>query len=341
MKNETEQFAYLSNSFVYFYTVNSKAQILLAPLQGLTDFHFRNAYQKYFGEVDKCFSPWIKLDGEGKLKKPQIRDVNPENNTGVNLIPQIMCNKADDFLFLANYLNDLGYDEINWNLGCPHPMVTKRGLGSALLKNKEKIISILDEVLPHMSNKLSIKMRLGFEDAKDAIHLLPKLNDYPLSELIIHARTAKQMYQGLVNLDGFESCIEQTKHNLVFNGDLNSYENYKTLKNRFPQINKWMIGRGLIANPFLAEMIKNDSGQFPTNFIEVFKKFHFDLLERYGAHLSGEKHLLIKMLAFWEYFSRSFNDSHKVIKRIKKAKTLTAYREAVKVNLNAGFRIDL
>ncbi len=318
--------------------MNSSTQILIAPLQGFTDFYFRNAYQKYFGEVDKYFAPWIKLDGDGKLKRPQIRDVKPENNTGLNLIPQIMCNKAEDFIYLANYLNDLGYQEINWNLGCPHPMVTKKGLGSALLKNHEILYSVLDKVMSKIPNKLSIKMRLGFEDKNEAFELLPKLNDYPITEIIIHARTAKQMYKGTINLDVFERCIEKTNHRLVYNGDLDSFQKYADLKTRFPQINSWMIGRGLISNPFLAGMIKNDSDQLPTNSVEVFKKFHNQLLESYTSHLSGEKHLLLKMLSFWHYFSQSFNDSHKVLKRIKKAKTLVAYHEAVKINFNIGFK---
>ncbi len=318
--------------------MNSKEKIYLAPLQGLTDFHFRNAYQKYFGEVDKYFAPWIKLDGAGKIKKPQIRDVNPENNSEIKLVPQIMCNKTDDFIFLANYLNDLGYEELNWNLGCPHPMITKRGLGSDLLKYPEKISSILDEVLPQISNKLSIKMRLGFVDKNETLELLPKLNDYPLSEIIIHARTATQMYKGIANLDAFGNCIEKTKHQLVYNGDIDSYQKYVDLKTRFPQINSWMIGRGLIANPFLEGMIKNDTHKLPINHKEIFKNFHELLLESYASHLSGEKHLMLKMLGFWQYFSNSFIDSHKVLKRIKKAKTLAAYHLAVEINLKEGFQ---
>jgi len=318
--------------------MESKPQIYLAPLQGFTDFHFRNAYQKYFGEVDQYFSPWIKLDGEGKLKNSQIRDVNPENNHGVKLIPQVMCNNSDDFLYLTNYLFDLGYEEINWNLGCPHPMITKRNLGSALLKNPDKIISILDEVLPKMQNKLSLKMRLGFENEDESIQLLPLLNDYPLTEIIIHARTAVQMYKGKANTDAFENCVEQTNHELVYNGDLNSLKMFKELSDRFPQIKKWMIGRGLIANPCFATMIKNDSDELPENYKRVFLDFHNHLMESYALHLSGEKHLLIKMISFWEYFSNSFNDAHKAHKRIKKAKTLIAYNEAVKININLGFK---
>lgn len=312
-------------------------QIYLAPLQGFTDFHFRNAYQKYFGEVDRYFSPWIKLDGEGKLKNSQIRDVRPENNQGVKLIPQLMCNNSVDFLYLANYLFNLGYPEINWNLGCPHPMITKRNLGSALLKNPDKIISILDEVLPKMQNKLSIKMRLGYESEDESIQLLPILNNYPLTEIIIHARTAMQMYKGKANINAFENCISLSKQKLVYNGDLNTLKMFKELSVRFPQINRWMIGRGLIANPFLATMIKNDSDKLPENYKKVFLDFHNNLMESYASHLSGEKHLLIKMISFWEYFSSSCNDAHKAYKRIKKAKTLIAYNEAVRVNLNIGF----
>ena len=218
-------------------------------------------------------------------------------------------------------------------------MVTRKEFGAALLKNPDKIISILDEVTPKLKNKLSLKMRFGFNDEKDTFHLLPRLNDYPLTEIIIHARTAKQMYKGIVNLDIFESCVQQTKHNLVFNGDINSYQKYVTLKTRFPEIKKWMIGRSLIANPFLAGMIKNETDILPEKYREIFNDFHQLLLESYASHLSGEKHLLLKMLAFWQYFSLSYKDSHKAFKRIKKAKTLSDYQEAVKYNLNLGFDI--
>ena len=321
--------------------MNSEHQIYLAPLQGLTDFRFRNTYQKYFGEVDKYFSPWIKLDGAGKIKKSQNRDVSMENNTNVGLIPQIMCNKAEDFITLAKNLNDLGYNEINWNLGCPHPMITKRGMGSALLSQPQKIISILENAIPKIEVKVSLKIRLGFEQADESLQLRPLLDNIPLTEIIIHARTAKQMYRGDVNLESFEKCLKISRHEITYNGDLNSYTQFQTLKKQFPTIKKWMIGRGLIANPFLAGMIRCNSDQLPENYLEIFEEFHQCLLESYAEHLSGEKHLLLKMLGFWLYFSLSFSESHKALKRIKKAKTLAAYQEAVKTNLKIGFKEDL
>lgn len=317
--------------------MKSETQISLAPLQGFTDFHFRNTYQKCFGNIDKYYSPWIRLDGAGKLKKPQIRDVKPENNEDIHLIPQIMCNNPGDFIYLANYLKDLGYSEMNWNLGCPHPMITKRGLGSALLKDSEKIRSILETVLPKIPLKLSIKMRLGFEEADESAKFLAQLNDFPLTELIIHARTARQMYKGKANIDAFEQAISQSTHSIVYNGDIKSYEAYNQISKRFPQIRKYMIGRGLIANPFLAGLIKNESGELPPAYADLFLDFHNQLMESYASHLSGDKHLLIKMKSFWEYFSLSFRDAHKAYKRIKKSSNLRVYREAVNINVAGGF----
>lgn len=320
--------------------MQTKPQIVLAPLQGLTDFHYRKAFQDCFGTVDRFYSPWIKLDGKGELKKSQIRDIDPKNNIGIDLIPQIMCHKVEDFIFLAKYCKDLGYEEINWNLGCPYPMVTKRGMGSALLKDPEKIHGILDEVLPKISTKLSLKMRLGFDTVNESLALLPMLNDFPLTEIIIHARTAQQMYKGKVNLEAFQECLSKTNHRIVYNGDLKSYDSYQQIKDRFPQINAFMIGRGLIANPFLAAMIKEDTNQLPEDHAAKFSKFHAQLLESYATQLSGDKHLLIKMKAYWEYFSLLFVDAHKTHKRIKKSNSIKAYKEAVRVNFNGGFSID-
>lgn len=251
-----------------------------------------------------------------------------------------MCNASDDFLQLADYLNDLGYAEMNWNLGCPHPMITKRGLGSALLKDPAKIISILETILPKIPLKLSIKMRLGFEKADESAKFLSRLNDFPLTEIIIHARTAKQMYKGKANLDAFASCIEQSTHSICYNGDIKTYSQYLALKERFPQIQKFMIGRGLIANPFLTTMIRHECSELPPTAKDQFLDFHDQLMESYASHLSGDKHLLIKIKSFWEYFSHSFNDTHKAHKRIKKAANLRVYKEAVSTNIASGFELD-
>ena len=307
--------------------------IVSAPIQGYTDFRFRNIYQKRFLGIDAFYTPWIMLSDSKELKKSHIRDVAAENNKLGNIIPQILSNKSDDIIYLAQYLFDLGYEEINWNLGCPYPMVTKRGMGSALLQQHEKVVSILEQITPKIQNRLSIKMRLGLNESDEIFKLLPLLDDFPLSELIIHARTAKQMYKGFVITDKFEQCLHLSKHRIVYNGDILNIDDFNFYKNKFPNINKWMIGRGILINPFLPEMIKNQTGKYPENYKEIFLKFHDELLQSYSDHLSGEKHLLIKMTSFWEYFSKSFKDSHKCYKRIKKARSINDYISAVNINI--------
>ena len=318
-------------------TSTKKHQILLAPLQGLTDFRFRNAFNKHFKGIDVFYSPWICLNHDKSMKKAHTIDVQPENNKGYKIIPQIMTNDVEDFLFLANYLSDLGHTEMNWNLGCPYPMVAKRGMGSGMLCQPLKVVEILETVLNKISIKLSMKMRLGYENNQETLNLMPYLNDFPLTEILIHGRTAKQMYTGSVDRDVFEKCVSQSKHSMVYNGDITNYGELATLQNRFPSVNKWMIGRGVISNPFLPEMILNKSDVFPSETVPKFMKFHDELMENYGQQLSGEKHLLMKMASFWEYFAKCFTDPHAVNKRIKKAKNINSYYDAVAMNLSNGF----
>ncbi len=305
-------------------------KISLAPLQGFTNYHFRNAFVKCFSGVDKFYSPWIRYDGKGEIKKSQIRDVDPVNNTGIDLIPQIMCKDTKDFVNLSKYLENLGYSEVNWNLGCPYPMVTKRGYGSSLLTKPELITQILEESLPQINAKVGLKMRLGFQYPEEIQKLLPLLDQFPLSEIIIHARTADQMYKGKVLFDKYLETVPFTKHSVVYNGDITNVEFYSKFVGQSPNIKGLMIGRGLISNPFLAEQIKQGESFDQSNIVSRFEEFHSLLLESYSAHLSGDKHILIAMKAYWDFFSRSFDYPNKVYKLIKKSKDLNAYNASIK-----------
>ena len=309
-------------------------KILFAPIQGVTDYHFRNTFNRFFDGVDYMFSPYLRVDKDMLLKKSKIKDVKSENNRNLNLIPQIMTNKPDEFIYLSKFLSDEGYEHINWNLGCPFAMVTNRELGSGLLPNPNKIEDILEKVLPTISGKVSIKMRLGLENEEDIFKILPILDKFPLSEIIIHPRTGVQMYKGNVNTDIFEKCLNLSKHKICYNGDINTLDDYLKLSDRFKTVNSWMLGRGLIINPFLAMHIKQADESFSENKMEKFKAFHDALAEEYINSLSGPSHILSRMRVFWEYFSLSFSNTHKVYKRIKKATSIQKYNIAVEQNCN-------
>ena len=308
--------------------------LLSSPLQGFTDFRFRNAFNKYFGGIDTFYAPYIRLDGKMVIKLSYQRDLQPENNTSLEVIPQVMTNDADEFLFVVKYVQQLGYKELNWNLGCPYPMVTKQGMGSGLICNPEKINHILDRAHNETDIIVSMKMRMGYENPEEILDVFPILEKYPLKNIAIHARIGKQLYKGGVNLEGFQRCVDNTKHKLYYNGDITTVAKFKEMQNRFPSIDHFMIGRGLIADPFLPSMIKNNTTEYPINRWKIFSEFHDTIYQQYDAALSGPTPIKMKMLGFWEYFSQSFSNPQKTYKKIKKAGNPKVYTQAVAEILN-------
>ncbi len=303
--------------------------LLSSPLQGFTDFRFRNAFHHYFGGIDTFYAPYIRLDGKMVVKNSYQRDLLPEHNDILEVIPQVITNDAEEFLFVAKYVQELGYKELNWNLGCPYPMVTKRGMGSGLICDPAKIDHILDRAHSETDILVSMKMRMGYEDSNEILNAFPILDKYPLKNIAIHARIGKQLYKGGVDLDAFERCIPATKHKLYYNGDIISVAAFKNMQERFPSIDHFMIGRGLIADPFLPSMIKNDTTEYPKDRWKIFSEFHDTIYEQYDAALSGPTPIKMKMQGFWSYFSETFSNPQKTFKKIKKANNPKAYKLAV------------
>ena len=304
--------------------------LLSSPLQGFTDFRFRNAFHRYFGGIDTFFSPYIKLNGKLVIKGSYERDILPENNSTIEVIPQIITNDAEEFLFVANYVQQLGYKELNWNLGCPYPMVAKCGMGSGLISNTSQIEHILKRVHNETDIIVSMKMRMGYENPTEILDVFPILEQYPIKNIAIHARIGKQLYKGGVDLDSFQKCLDTSKQKIYYNGDITSVEKFRMMQERFPSIDHWMIGRGLIADPFLPSMIKNNTTEYPKNKLEIFEAFHDTIYQEYDAYLSGPTPIRMKMLGFWEYFSESFSNPQKTFKKIKKAGNSRNYEAAVK-----------
>ncbi len=302
-------------------------KISLAPLQGQTDYIYRKAFYEIFGGVDEMYTHYIRFDNNQKLKNSYIRDVDPKNNIMEVTIPQVMCNNSDDLLYFDNYLFDLGYKTINWNLGCPFPMVTKKKLGSGLLPHANEINDILSTSIPKLKCKLSVKARLGFVEENELETLIPILNNYPLKELIIHPRVAKQLYKGTVNLNEFDKCKGINKLPLAYNGDIFTIADFKRVDQKY-NLDHYMLGRGLLSNPFLAAEIKG------TRFLAEEKKsklkqFHEILFMEYSNKLNGPSHLLDKMKSHWVYLSGAFEDEKKVAKRMRKVGSIKRYLEAV------------
>lgn len=292
--------------------------IYFAPIQGITDRIYRNLFPVYFKGVDLAIAPFIPSVKKMKPESNHLRELYPDKNTGILTIPQIMSSVAEDFTKLANALHDIGCGTVNWNLGCPFPMVVKKGRGAGMLCYPDRIESFLEKTMPALKPKLSIKLRIGLTYPDEVLELIPIFNRFPLAELIIHPRTGEQMYEGKVDLDMFEQCLSVSKHGVVYNGDIDSFEKFEMLSQRFGSVDRWMIGRGLLANPFLAEKIKFHTEKPYSEKIKILRAFHDNLFAEYSKILSGPSHITDKMKEIWTYMAGFFENGEKIRKKINK-----------------------
>ena len=305
-----------------------KPDICLAPLKGVTDAVFRTTYAEFFNGIDWAITPFLTTVKGARIKLSHLKQVLPENNRAMPVVPQIISKTAVNFTFMAQALFDLGYETVNWNLGCPYPMVAKKGRGSGMLPNPEAVTAFLDQALPVMSARLSIKMRLGRHRKDEAETLLPLLNAYPIDSITIHPRTGVQMYTGRPDLEAFERCLSLTRHRVTYNGDIVSRAGFDKLQGRFPQIKTWMIGRGVLTDPVLPALIKGQTIA-AEDCLQRFRGFHDALFARYQATLFGPSHLLNRMKGLWSYFSNGFEDGHDIRKQIHKSEKVDRYCDVV------------
>ena len=197
--------------------------LYMAPLQGVTGQIYRGIYPRFFPGYDLAVAPFIGSCSSARISRHYLRDILPEHNhPSLKLIPQILGRDAGQIATLAQAMLDLGYDTVNWNLGCPLPKVRKKRRGAGLLPYPDEIVTVLEQVLPRLSGGLSLKVRLGSADPDELARLLPRLEAFPLREIIIHPRTGAQMYGGAVDLDALARCLALTRHRIVYSGDIDS-----------------------------------------------------------------------------------------------------------------------
>lgn len=301
----------------------------MAPMEGITNHIFRNAYHHFYYPMDKYFTPFISAKPNKRLSAKEIREVSPETNQGLQVIPQILTNHAADFLQTAGILKEYGHKELNLNLGCPSGTVTAKGKGSGFLKEPYLLEKFLDTIVDGLEKEgmqLSIKTRIGTSDDEDWELLLQIFSRYPLTELIVHPRIQKDYYKGALRLEAFGKALEMIQVPLCYNGDLFSAEAYRAISERFPETERFMYGRGLITNPGLVREIREGKKTEK----EVFRKFHDKIYEDYKELLLGdERNVLFRMKELWNYFAGSFSNASKYVKKIKKSQHFTSYEAVV------------
>lgn len=299
-------------------------QYYLAPMEGITTYNFRRAYHKYYGGVEKYFTPFL---ANKRLSSRERNEVLPEHNAGMRTVPQLLTNQADIFLDMAKTVASYGYDEVNLNLGCPSGTVVSRKRGAGFLSVPEELERFLDEVFTRCPLAVSVKTRIGLTELSEWERLLALYLKFPLKELIIHPRLQREGYGGRVHMDAFQAAASQASFPLCYNGDILSldtasrqYGSLGWLLSLQPDTDTVMLGRGLLRQPGL---ISGDSS------ITTLRAFHDEILEGYRQIMSGDTNTLYKMKDLWTFMMPVSADSDRLLKKIRKTRQLSDYQSAV------------
>lgn len=303
--------------------------LYFAPLEGITGYIYRKAYDDYYGGISRYYSPFLVTRDRGIMKNKELKDILPENNEGINLVPQLLTNQSENFLQAAKQLQELGYREINLNLGCPSGTVVSRGRGAGFLDKTVQLHKFLDEIFTKCECDISIKTRIGMYDTDEFAGLLKIYNEYPVKELTIHPRTRQELYKGSPHREIFSYAYENSKNPLCYNGDINTIEQVQQLEKEYPKLGAVMIGRGLIARPGFVECTDSSISEMSERSKKHFKEFLDCVLEDYREVMSGDVHALHKMKEIWLYMAPYFTNYEKYLKKIKKTDKLMEYKAAV------------
>lgn len=330
----------------------SEMKFYFAPMEGVTGYTLRNVHHACYPGVDAYFTPFIAPNQHHAVNPKEHRDVVQTNNEGVPIVPQVLTNKPELFLWSARELKETyGYNEVNLNLGCPSKTVVSKHKGSGFLEDTEKLNRFFAEVFSEVEAassasvpgtpenrypRISVKTRLGLNSVDEFADILQVYNQYPLSELIIHARVQKEFYKGEPHLDAFGDAVKETKHSLCYNGDIWTLEDYIRVRGLFPTVRKFMMGRPLMANPELVRELQAYEASVAAGkewkdyeiSMEQLKVFHDRLLQGYLVQMNGDgNNVLFKMKELWGFMSRQFPGEERLIKKMVKSKNMEEYEK--------------
>lgn len=296
-----------------------------APMEGITGALFRQVHSQCFGGVDKYFMPFVSPGKDRLFSKRDMRELSPEANRGIVAVPQLLTCQAEDFIWAADLLADLGYQEIDLNLGCPSGTVTAKGKGSGFLKDPEGLDRFLEQIFSRVRVAVSIKTRVGFQSPEEFERLLDCFQTYPWSELIIHPRVRTDFYKGGVHMECFGKAVERDMPALCYNGDLTTTVEIDTFRQRFPTVERIMYGRGLVGDPALAVKAKGGGAADRAQ----LRRFHDALYEGYTESFGSRHNAMLRMKELWFYLIWLFDGQERLSKALKKAKTTAEYEDRV------------
>ena len=301
-------------------------KLYFAPLEGINGPQYRRIHHKHFSGVDKYYAPFISPTCDHLFTPKELRNLAPEHNIGIPLVPQLMSKNPEDVLWASGELFQMGYDEVNLNLGCPSGTVVAKGKGAGMLSDPEWLNEFLYQVFRKAEGNISVKTRLGMTDPEEFHRLLQIFSRYPISLLIIHPRVRSDFYKNPVKPEYFEQALICYEGPVCYNGGLYTSDSVRDFSSAHPSVEQIMLGQGLIANPALAQQSKG-LGELKR---ETLQTFHDELFHEYLDVFHSARNTVYHMKELWFYMGRLFDGGEKLFKQIKKAQDTAAYESAVR-----------
>lgn len=314
-------------------------KLYMAPMEGITGHVYRRAHHHIFHQIDRYYMPFLTNIG---LSRKELQDILPENNEGMDVVPQILTNCPEVFLELSRTLQSFGYTEVNLNLGCPSGTVAAKGRGAGFLRYPQELDNFLQQIFDGCPLKISVKTRIGYSSEDEWPGIVEILNRYPFTEWIVHPRLREDFYRGSVRMEPFAYAAEQwgqwhrssesvsgtayPDRILCYNGDINTPADWEAVCMRFPRIDRFMLGRGLIANPGLPGELRGE----PPMTGEMLAAFLDEVLQGYRTVMAGDKNILFRLLEMWSYLGQSIPGSEKLLKKMRKAGSISEYEYLTK-----------
>lgn len=300
-------------------------KLYFAPLEGIGTYIYRNAHNQFFGGCDAYYAPFIYPTESERISKKHLKDILPENNSGINIMVQILTNNVMATVNFCEKIKSLGYDEVNINMGCPYTMVVKKGRGAGLIKDKFVLKKFLDEIYSRLDIDVTLKTRAGYTSSEEMEDIIRICNNYSMPRLIIHPRTREEFYKGMPHMDAFDAAYKLSVNKLCYNGDVYSVEDFNRITAAYPNLDSVMIGRGILRNPALFREI-NGGKRLNTDELKDFTMFLGDI---YFDILKSETFTLHKLKEIWVYMSQNYPQDKKAWKKMKKSNNLADFYAAM------------
>ena len=293
-------------------------EVYFAPLEGITDATFRRVHHKYFPGVDRYYMPFLSPTIHRCFTHREARETPPADSVNFTAIPQLLGKNPQDMAWAVEQCKDLGYEEVNINLGCPSGTVVAKGKGSGMLADPENLDRFLNDVFRLTDHPISVKTRIGLTEPDEFPRILEIYNQYPIKELTVHPRVRKAFYKGSCHMEMFDYAVKNSRAPVCYTGDIICQADIDRIQAQYPQIKSVMVGRGLVADPgmFCPE------GTTP----DTLEAYLDELLETYVEVFGSRKNTMFRMKEHWFYLLSLFEDSAKLGKQLRKTTDYDEFR---------------